>query len=260
LPIYFFVSVMAASSQDFLGTTIIAIVISLGGLAAMLLRPKKVILSQVKGEKGNYPEKRTVILYSIPWILFSLVNATFSRNISIDTSPAISSSLYTSLLLVQLIGALFGALIAGFIADFVGRRLALALSVTLYGISLAFSGFIQDAMAFYFIFAAEGLGWGILLMLYSFVVWGDLANKKNRAKMYSIGLVTFYLTAAIGILPTPISQIPISVSALIGCSLIFLSNVPIALAPELLSVDFRERIRLKMHMKAVKKINKQSQD
>jgi hypothetical protein len=32
--------------------------------------------------------------------------------------------------------------------------------------------------------------------------------------------------------------------------------VPIVLAPELLSSDFRERIKLKLHMNAVRKIDK----
>jgi hypothetical protein len=38
--------------------------------------------------------------------------------------------------------------------------------------------------------------------------------------------------------------------------LIFLSNIPISLAPELLPSDFRERIKLKLHMSAVKKIKR----
>jgi hypothetical protein len=96
--------------------------------------------------------------------------------------------------------------------------------------------------------------------MYSLVVWGDLANKKNAAKMYTIGFAIFYLTIAIGLLPTPLSQISPTNSALIGCTLIFLSNMPIALAPELVSSDFRERIRLKLHMETVKKIKKQSEN
>lgn len=76
--------------------------------------------------------------------------------------------------------------------------------------------------------------------------------------MYSIGLITFYLATFIGFLPTAIAQVALMPSALIGCTLIFLSNIPIALAPELLSSDFQERTRLKLHINAVKKINKKS--
>jgi hypothetical protein len=56
-----------------------------------------------------------------------------------------------------------------------------------------------------------------------------------------------------------ILQIPLVISSLGSCLLIFLSNIPIFLAPELLPSDFREKMRLKLHMSAVKKM-KQSQN
>jgi hypothetical protein len=110
------------------------------------------------------------------------------------------------------------------------------------------------------VYVANGLSWGILVVMYIFVIWGDLANKENCSKMYSIGFLTFYATQGIGLLPLKqISEIPLVVSSLVGCLLIFLSNIPIFVAPELLPSDFRERMKLKLHMDAVKKI-KQSRN
>lgn len=258
LPLYFIIAVGVVATLDFLGTIMLSILLSLGPLVVILLKPKKAARTARKYDRENYPEKRTVLLYSIPWVVFSLINATLARNISVHVLQLVPSSFYLFLALLQIIASAFGALIGGITADFFGRRLALALSVTLYGISMALSGLIQNYAVFYFVYIANGLSWGLLLTLYSFVIWGDLANNKNSARMYSIGLITFYLATFIGFLPTAIAQVALMPSALIGCTLIFLSNIPIALAPELLSSDFQERTRLKLHINAVKKINKKS--
>jgi MFS family permease len=199
-----------------------------------------------------YHERRTVFLYAIPWFFFCLVNSTLAKNISIGSNQLVSSY-FVPLSLIQTIASLVGVYSAGRIADVFGRRTALAFSVTLYGISMAFSGFVPNLISFSFAIAAEGLSWGMLLTLYSFVIWGDLANHKNCAKMYAIGLVAFYVAAAIGQLPTPLSEISPTNSALIACSIIFMSNTAILLAPELLPSDVRQKLRLRKYIDNVKK-------
>jgi hypothetical protein len=260
LPFYFIVDFIIAATLDFLGTVVLSIILSLGPLVVILLRPEKAVLTAKKDERGNHSEKRTVLLYSIPWILFSLINATLAKNISLNILQQVPSSFYLFLTILQVIGVIFGAIFGGIIADVFGRRLSLAFSLTLYGISSALAGLTKINEILSFVYVANGLSWGILLILYSFVVWGDLANKENCAKMYSIGLITLYLTIGVGLLPTQIAQIPLVVSSLLSCLLIFLSNVPLILAPELLPSDLRERIKLKLHMRAVRKIGKQSQN
>lgn len=259
LPFYFIVDPFIVESLDFSGVLILSISLSLGPLLVALMKPEKALLITKKDEEGNHPERRTILFYSIPWVMFSLINATLARNMSLDILRQVPSSFYVYLTLLQVTGAFFGTLFGGIIADFFGRRIILASSLTLYGISSALAGLVQNYAAYYFVYVANGLSWGMLLTLYSFVVWGDLSNKDNCAKMYSIGLATFYLTTGVGLL-TQISQISLVVSSLAACLLIFLSNVPIVLAPEILPSDFRERIRLKLHMQALKKIEKQAQN
>jgi MFS family permease len=258
-PFYFIVGVVIAETLDFPGTVMLSVILSLGTLVAILLSPEKAVLTAKKDERGNHSEKRTVLLYSIPWILFSLINATLAKNISLNILQQVPSSFYLLLTILQAIGVIFGAICGGIIADFFGRRLSLAFSLTLYGISSALAGLTKINEILSFVYVANGLSWGILLILYSLVVWGDLANKENCAKMYSIGLIILYSTIGVGFL-IPISQIPLVVSSLVSCLLIFLSNVPLILAPELLPSDFRERIKLKLHMDTVRKIKKQSQN
>jgi len=215
------------------------------------------LLTAKKDEKGYHPEKRTILLYSIPWALFSLINATLARNFSLYVLQCVPFSYYMYLAVLQLVAAVFGALGGGIIADFFGRRLSLVLGLTLYGIGSALAGLVKNYEMFCFVYVASGLNWGILLTLYLLVVWGDLATKESCAKRYSIGLIIFYLAMGVGSLLThQISQIPLITSSLVSCLLIFLSNIPLIFAPELLSSDFRERIKLKLYMSVVREIGR----
>jgi hypothetical protein len=259
LPITHLIGIMAETS-DFSGTVMIGVILSLGTLAISLLNPEnKAILTTKKDEKGQHPEKRTILLYTIPWILFSLINITLARNISIHVFQLVPSSLYVFLLVLQMIASGFGALGGGIIADLFGRRFSLGFSLTLYGISTALGAFVENFGVLYFIYVANGLSWGILWTLYAPVVWGDLADKESIAKRYSLGLIIYYLSLGIGfLLSNQISRIPIITSSLVGCILVFISNIPLIFAPELLSPDFRERIKLKLYMNIVRKIRRKS--
>jgi len=246
-----------AETLDFPRAVLLGTVLSSGALVIILLRPKKVVLTAKKDELRNYPEKRTILLYIIPWILFCLINATLAKNISFHISQQVPASSYLLLAVLQVIGTIFGTLSGGVTGDFFGRRVSLAFSLTLYGISSALAGIANNYTLLYFVYFANGLSWGVLLVMYSFVIWGDLANKKNCAKMYALGFIIFYATQGIGLFPLEqIFQIPLVVSSLASCLLIFLANAPIFLAPELLPSGFREKIRLKWHMSAVKKIRR----
>lgn len=257
LPVYFVAVPLFAENLSFTLTILLTGILSSSLLLLILLKPEKQLIIR-KSENGSTPEKRTVLFYSIPWILFSLINATLAKNISLSIYQAVPSSFYLVLLVIQMIASGFGALGGGIVADLLGRRLPLAFSLILYGLSSALAGIFTNVEVLGFIYAANGLSWGILFILYSFVVWGDMSNNENCAKVYSIGLSVFYLTIGLGFLPTDISQISVIASSLFSCVLIFLSNIPIVLAPELLSSNFLEKIRLKLHITAVKKLQKRN--
>jgi MFS family permease len=248
---------LVAPSLDFLGTITLSIIVNLGILMIVVLKPEKEV-STAKNGDGNYFEKRTVLLYSIPWVLFSLINVTLAKNASVWITQQVSSSSYLLLLGLQFVGVIFGCILGGTIADFLGRRLSLAISLTSYGTSAALVALFTSNEMLSFVYVLNGFSWGILFTLYIFVIWGDLANKDNCARIYSIGLTTYYLAVGIGFL-TQIS-VPIVTSSLATCLLVFLLNIPIALAPELSSPYFRERMKMRQHMNAAKKISKQSKN
>jgi hypothetical protein len=204
-----------------------------------------------------FPERRTIILYAAPWVLFALLNVTLSKNIS-GTTSATNSSLYLVLFSSQIIGGICGALIGGYSADRAGRRQTLVSSVALYGVSITLRGFTDNTGALFFSFIGEGLTWGIFLILYIFVIWGDLCNTKNITRTYAIGLVAFYATAGIGVLNL-FSDISVVDSTLISCILIFSAIFPIVLAPELLTSEAQEKSKLKKYIETVRKVADESE-
>ena len=83
---------------------------------------------------------------------------------------------------------------------------------------------------------------------------------KMLLRLYSIGLIVFYATAAIGQLPSLLSEIPLVMSALISSVVIFLANLPIVLAPELLPSAVQEKLKLKNYIRTVKKVSEKQKD
>jgi hypothetical protein len=258
LPLYFLVGFGLTGTLDLFGTAVLSILLISLSLGATISRPKMEKLTTKRDSEGNTFEKRVIVFYLIPWAVFSIINVTLGVNISLGISQQVTSQFYLTLLALQLIAALLGALIGGVVSDFYGRKLPLAFSLTLYGISAVLVGLVNNSIAYYFSYIANGLSWGILLTMYSFVIWGDLANEKNCFKMYGIGLITFFSATGIGLI-TQVSEIPLTISALASCMFIFISNIPVILAPELLPSDFREIMKLKLHMKAIRKIGKRNQ-
>jgi hypothetical protein len=253
LPLYFVVSNFLSANLNFEMNIVVCIILSSSALlASVFIKNKHLIATDLK-ESSYYPEKRTILFYSIPWIVYSLINATLAANIANNTVQSLSSSFYTYLIIAQTTAALIGAVGGGFLADRWGRKAVLILGISLYGVSMALRGFVNIEGAFAFAYIGEGLSSGIFLTLYSFVIWSDLGNKINYGRIFAVGTMTFYLSVAIGRLGV-FSGIPLVTSALIGCILIFLSNVPLALAPELLPTEVQEKKKLKKYMTTVKKI------
>jgi len=258
LPV-FSVATILVKKFDFLTTIVLCIVLNSGTLAIKSLNSKKIAMLTGKSDlKGLNPEKRTTLLYLIPWIISSIINTTLAKAV---TSHVLHYLLPPPLILLaalqQIIGGGFGAIIGGLIADFFGRKLSLAFGITLFGISSAISGLVSINGMYHFAFIGTGLTWGILLTLYLFVIWGDLATMEACAHTYSIGLAIFFLAAGSGALfITQMLEIPLMVASVTSCLLIFLSNIPLILAPEVLPLDFREKIRLKLYIYLVKRKRK----
>jgi len=247
-----------AASLDLCGTATLCILLNLGTLAIKQLNTgRRPMLKEREDVREYNPEKRTIALYLIPWTVFSFINATLTSSFSLYVTQHSPPSHQLFLMTLQVVGGGLGALVGGVLADFFGRRLSLAAGLTLYGVSSAISGLTESYELLYLAFIGTGLTWGILMTVCLFVIWGDLATAKTCERRYSVGLAIFYLAASLGsLLSHELVRIPLMSAAIISCLLIFLSNIPLILAPELLSTDFREEVRIKLYVSLVRKIAK----
>jgi len=253
LPILSVIAILI-KQLDFIETATLCIILNLGTLGIIPFNPGNITTLTTKRDlRGLNPEKGTILLYLIPWLIYSLINATLAKTVSFQVSQYFSVSSLMLLSILQVVGASFGAIIGGVIADFFGRRLSVAFGLTLYGISSAISGLSRSYQLFLLAFFGNGISWGIFLTVYTFLIWGDLATEETCAQRYSIGLAIYYFATGLGILLTPqLFQISLMFASITICLLIFLSNVPIILAPELLSSDFLEKVHLRLYMYLVR--------
>jgi hypothetical protein len=253
LILYFPVFSISINILNFSENIALCLLLTAAAVIGSLLFRTEMDTGATKRSAVYYPERRTIILYAAPWVLFAFLNVTLTKNITVITSVLSSSTMYLLLSASQIAGGIIGALLGGYFADKVGRRLTLISSVALYGVSMAFRGFTDNGIALSLSFIGEGLTWGIFLILYSFVIWGDLANTKNVTKLYAIGLASFYAATAIGSFDLT-ANISVVNSTLISCILIFLTIIPIAVAPELLASEDQEKSKLIKYMKKAQKI------
>lgn len=254
---FFIVNYSLVLHLDFYGSILFGLILNALPLIGLLLKSFRGKLESIQHQTDRYYERRVFALYYIPWIIFSLINVTLAANTSAFIQQQISNSLYFTLLYTQVAGVVFGVLIGGFIADLLGRRFALVFSLTFFGFCTAFVGLFISDLAFLVVYCASGLTWGILFVLYIFVVWGDLSNQQNVIKIYSIGLITYFLSLGVGFfVDFSMSMIQ---SALLSVLIIFLLNIPVLFAPELLPSYILDRIRMKMHIGTVKKLKKSDQ-
>jgi MFS family permease len=160
---------------------------------------------------------------------------------------------YFLFVISQNVGATVGTLLGGIVSDWVGRRLTLMFGLTLYGICTAFSAFSTITVIVYCSSLLSGVSWGIFLVLYFLVVWGDLATGKPRFSFYLSGF-PFFLVTGLGYLVTPL-MLGFSLESVVLTSifLILLSNIPLILARELLPESTRREMELKRFLEWVKK-------
>jgi hypothetical protein len=228
---------------------------SFGFLSFTLLKPS--IAVSPESEKYSYKtiiRNRSFILYFIPWTLFTLINYLSSPvldDLFVGSPPALS--------LVQngLIG--LSALLGGFLADSVGRkRMAIAGFVSL-GLGYAVLGIAPTSdFALYFHTAVDGIGWGILLVIFVTILWGDLSRTTSSEKFYAIGVLPFFVSRFLPmVLKGQITQfIPENSYAVFSfCAFfLFLAVLPLVYAPETLPDKIMKKRELTMYVERAQEI------
>ena len=251
LPLILLLQVFGASAN---ANTFFLLLVVFSLVISMLLFFKRKPINNFDSS-ATFFEKRVVILYSIPWIIFSIINVTLAKVTSAYIQAQVSPSLLLLLLFFQLIGVCLGVITCGFLTDFIGRRISLAITLTLYGTSSALGGIFISKEVYSLMYFINGFSWGILFVLYIFVIWSDLTKKENGAKMYALGATIYFMSLGLGaIIPQLVLQN--STSSLLACLIIFMAILPVFMCPEIANTDFIDKRRVKRYLDTVRKIKR----
>jgi len=198
-------------------------------------------------------KERSVLLYLVPWSLFSMVNY---LGWPINSKIHGEDFVYFSVLVNNIIAGIF-ALIAGFAADNFGRRRTLIGGFIIFGIGYAVLGFNPfNIYAWYFYTLVDGVAWGIFYVIFWFTIWGDLAHGRPSAKYYAIGILPYSLSGFLRVTLGPFIVNTISEYAIFSFAafFLFIAVVPLMFAPETLPEKALKERELRSYVEKAKRI------
>ena len=220
---------------------------------ALLIDPCERIACKERGGWMNILNTQAFQLYFISWLMFSLAGGIFNL---IELPSSIIEQVSESVgIVAQYLGVILSALISGFASDSFGRKKVLIFGLITLGISYALFSIASSPLTFLLTKLVYGSAWGIILVVYSLTVIGDLAHTCSKEKFYAIGVVVplvvfmvfFTLEGAFSLSISP------SLTSSILSMILFLAVIPLLYAPETLP---REKIRARKFKKYLKKVKK----
>ncbi|MEM2105745.1 MAG: MFS transporter [Candidatus Bathyarchaeia archaeon] len=225
------------------------------GLLIFQIKKDKEAIREEKVVKTSYTfivSEKSFILYLIPWAMFCIVNFFVGP----WQEHHWASDIFNLVMAVEFGVASVSALIGGYFADIIGRRRIIILGYILLGIGYAALSIFPDNYLLIGVYAVlDGVSWGLFLLMFLLVIWGDLADNKEAEKYYLLGALPFLISGYIWVIVTPFAEIIyISTPFSIASFFLFLAVMPLMFAPETLPErKIRER-ELKSYIKKAKKI------
>lgn len=203
---------------------------------------------------------RPFLFYLIPWLMFSLVDSFEKSYLQSYIQSFFSPSFFEFNQLVETVIGAFSAFLLGIVADFVGRKRVVLYGFISLGLAYAAVGVAPyTEVLWYFYSVVDGIAWGIFLVIFTLVIWGDLSPLQSfREKYYTVGGIPFFISKLIGILFLPYTQMLPKESAYTAFSLaaffLFLAVLPLMYAHETLpEKKIRER-ELRKYIEKAKKV------
>jgi len=197
--------------------------------------------------------QRSFLLYLGPWIMFCLVNY-LSTPVLIDFYGEDFVRMST---LIE--GGLVGisAIVGGVFADKVGRKPLMIIGFILLGLGYAILGIRPESLLSWYIYTVmDGIAGGIILTIFIFTLWGDIAFGCCSEKYYAIGglpyLLSNFLRLIIGqyIVQTVLVYTIFSLVSLF----LFLAVIPLMFAPETLPERKIREQELRSYIEKAKRI------
>jgi MFS family permease len=248
-------------ARSTISTAVVLVIWKLCGLLALfLLKPEEAKVN--KGENISYKnilKSREIILYLIPWLMFSMVNQFALPALNVG----FSSSFIAPIVMVENMLAGVFAVLFGFAADYFGRKRLLFLGFTMMGFGYVTLGlFPLSINALYFYTLVDGIAWGIFTTLFILTIWGDIAGEKNGEKFFVIGFLPYIFSTFLQIVfGQYITAATVSLTRVFFflSLFLFIAVTPLYLAPETLSEKDKTDNDLKSYLKkAQKKVEKEN--
>jgi MFS family permease len=195
--------------------------------------------------------RRDLLLYLLPWIMFSLVNFT--------EAPILRNLLGSeATLAVSIEFAITGffAIVGGILADIVGRKRVIITGFVLLGVDYAVFGLFSATQAIWYVYTVlDGIAWGMFAAVFFMTIWGDLAGNNQKEKYYLLGGLPYLLAAFLSEIVTPfLTVIPTATAFSLASFFLFAAVLPLMYASETLSEKRIKEIELKGYLEKAKKV------
>ena len=209
---------------------------------------------------------RTFQLYFIAWSMFPLVDS-FERVLVDAHLLELESNILETMAFVEPLVAALSILIAGLLCDWIGRKKIILSGFVTLGVAYAMIAFFnQFNVIWYLYFIVDGIAWGIFLLTFVLILWGDLAQSSNSEKYYTIGSIPFILSSIIPSLFTKefVKDVQLVAAFSVASFFLFVAVMPLVFAPETLPEKKMELRRLRSFAdearKAREKYERKSKD
>jgi MFS family permease len=196
-------------------------------------------------------DRRDLLLYLLPWIMFSLINFT--------EAPIINNLLGSeATLAVSIEFAVIGffAVIGGILADVVGRKRVVITGFVILGIDYAMFSLFSGTRAIWYLYTVlDGIAWGMFAAVFIMSVWGDLAGDNQKERYYLLGGLPYLLAAFLSEIVTSSNVLIPAVTAFsLASFFLFMAVIPLMYATETLSEKRLKEMELKNYLEKAKKV------
>jgi len=228
------------------------------GLVAFFLLSRlrgRLQLSTSSSSYGFILRRRDVILYLLPWVMFSLVNFAESPILG-----KLFGDFQTFVGLVEFAITGFFAIVGGILADIVGRKRVVITGFVILGIEYAMlSLFSASKVSWYVYTTCDGIAWGMFASVFFMTLWGDLAEDGQKEKYYLLGGLPYLLAGFLPVLVKPFAEgIEISTAFSLASFFLFLAVLPLMYAPETLPEKKIKEMELKSYADKAKKMKEKT--
>jgi MFS family permease len=200
--------------------------------------------------------RREVVLYLLPWIMFSLVNF-----VEVPIVERVFGDFAVIAEFIEFaITGLF-AVVGGLLADLVGRKRVVMTGFIVLGVGYAaLSLFSEMPVVWYLFTTLDGIAWGMFASVFFMTLWGDLAGEYQRERYYVLGGIPYFLAGFLPVIIQPYAGMIQTVTAFsLASFFLFLAVLPLMYAPETLPEKTMRQRELDRYVQDAKKFKDKSE-